>query len=111
MKIINKVLCITSLMMVAASVSGCDQKKPDKGYLTNEQVKEIVAGFDASLKDVVHKDDQGNETVVSVGTNRYTSYKVEGSLNYFAIEESQVPRTVSRTMNLPYRTTDTGRTD
>ena len=100
MKIINKVLCITSLMMVAASVSGCDQKKPDKGYLTNEQVKEIVAGFDASLKDVVHKDDQGNETVVSVGTNRYTSYKVEGSLNYFAIEESQVPRTVSRTMNL-----------
>lgn len=100
MKIINKILCFTSLMMAVSSITGCDKKTPDKGYINSDQVKEIINGFDQCLKDIVKKDDQGNETVVSQGTNRYTSYKVEGKLNYFAIAEDQVPRTISRTMNL-----------
>ena len=46
MKKHHKFLCIASLLAMAFSVAGCDKKDPDKGYLSDEQVLEIVKNFD-----------------------------------------------------------------
>ena len=58
-------LCIASFMTLAFSLTGCsDQKKPESGYLTDEQVTAIIEGFDTNVS--------------------YSTYDIEGEMNYFA---------------------------
>ena len=62
-------LCIASLMTLAFSLTGCsDQKNPDEGYLNDEQVYEIIENFDTNVN--------------------YTSYDIEGEMNYFGRDDS-----------------------
>lgn len=75
-----KTLCLASLMVVAFSTASCDGKRPEKGYLTDEQVLEIISNFDTNVS--------------------YSKFHVVGTLNYLGVPEEQVPRTVDR--NRPF---------
>lgn len=56
---------------------GCtSNKKPTKGYISEERVMEIIEGFDSNVV--------------------YSKYNYEGNLNYFNHPDELVPRTVSK---------------
>lgn len=62
----------------ALALTGCsDGKAPISGYISDEDVLEIIKGFDSSVT--------------------YSSYDVEGNLNYFNIDEETIERTVNYT--------------
>ena len=63
MKIKIKRFCVVLLAFVVLLFASCDKKTPDKGYLTDEQVLEIVEKFSA--------------------TTDYSKYTYSGSMNFF----------------------------
>ena len=64
-------LYVVLLAFIVFIFASCDQKSPVKGYLTDEQVDEIIAGFSPI---------QG-----------YKFYAVEGTLNYLDKPEEIIP--------------------
>lgn len=75
----NKVLKIFTILFafLALLLVGCsDQKTPLAGYITNEELQEIVSQF---------KED-----------NQVKKYSYEGYLNYFEYDEELVPTTISK---------------
>ena len=69
-----KRLFVVLLAFIVLVFASCDQKKPDKGYLSAERVNEIVKGFSS--------------------TTDYADYYVKGTINYFNVTEEEVPSTV-----------------
>ena len=71
MKFKIKRLWVVLLAFVVLLFASCDQKKPEKGYLNDEQVLEIVKGFSA--------------------TADYTKYSYYGTLNFLGFEDDLIP--------------------
>ena len=72
-----KKLFIFVLLLSFAFIVGCDGKKPEKGYISKEDVtNDIISTF-------------ANQSL-------YTKYSVTGNFNYFAYEEEKVPHTVNK---------------
>lgn len=69
-----KHLFVVLLAFVVLIFASCDQKSPDKGYISTERVNEIVKGFST--------------------TTDYTEYYVTGNFNYFNVSDEEIPRTV-----------------
>ena len=71
MKFKIKRLWVVLLAFVVLLFASCDQKDPEKGYLTEEQVLEIVKGFSS--------------------TADYTKYSFNGTLNFLGFEDDLIP--------------------
>ena len=71
MKFKIKRLWVVLLAFVVLLFASCDKKTPEKGYLTDEQVLEIVKGFSA--------------------TADYTKYSYSGELNFLGFEDDLIP--------------------
>ena len=69
-----KHLFVVLLAFIVIVFASCDQKKPEKGYISEERVNEIIKGFSK--------------------TTDYSEYYVTGTLNYFAVTEEEVARSV-----------------
>jgi hypothetical protein len=67
-------LWLVLLAFFTLAFVSCDQKKPDPGYLTDEEVLEIIKGFSA--------------------TTDYNSYKYEGTFQYLGFPEELIPSEV-----------------
>lgn len=77
MKFRFKQLLIAVFALMLALLVGCsDGKKPMEGYISRERVNEIISTFKAE--------------------SLYAKYSINGSLNYFEMEEELVPRTVNK---------------
>ena len=74
MKFKIKRLWVVLLAFVVLLFASCDQKDPEKGYLTEEQVLEIVKGFSA--------------------TADYTKYSYRGTLNFLGFADDLIPNEV-----------------
>lgn len=72
-----KNLLILVLLLSAFVLSGCDGKKPEKGYVSAAYITENIVSKFAS-------------------ESLYSKYSFSGTLNYFALEESLVPHSVDR---------------
>lgn len=73
-KLIKCSLLLVVLFCMVFLTSCGDQKSPDKGYITSEELDEIVNKFDGSVE--------------------YNKYTYEGNLNYFNYEDLIIPRDV-----------------
>ena len=71
MKLKIKRLWVVLLAFVVLLFASCDQKKPEDGYLNDEQVLEIVKGFSA--------------------TADYTKYSYSGTLNFLGFSDDLIP--------------------
>lgn len=72
-----KKLFILVLLLSFTFIVGCDGKKPEKGYISREDVtNNIVSNFECK--------------------SLYTKYSVSGNFNYFAYEEDKVPHSVNK---------------
>ena len=71
MKFKIKHLWVVLLAFMCLIFASCDQKDPDEGYLTDEQVLEIVKGFSANVD--------------------YTTYSCNGTLNFLGFGDDIVP--------------------
>lgn len=68
---------LLGFVFLLAFLTGCsDHKSPMKGYITDDEVNQIVSKF-------------ANET-------KYTKYSYEGNLNYFGYADEIVPQTISK---------------
>lgn len=76
MKFRFKTIFIFVFAVLLVFLVGCSNKKPIKGYITQERVMEIIEGFDSNVV--------------------YSKYSYEGKLNYFAHPDELVPQTVSK---------------
>lgn len=67
----NKLKCLYLVLLafVTFAFASCDQKKPDAGYLTNEEVLEIIKGFSSEAD--------------------YTKYFFDGNIQYLGIIEDE----------------------
>lgn len=67
----NKLKCLYLVLLafITLAFTSCDQKKPDKGYLSNEEVLEIIKGFETN--------------------NQYTKYSYDGNVQYLGIIEDE----------------------
>lgn len=75
-KNIYRILLLVLLALVTVTISGCDGKKPEKGYVSDEYIyANIIYNFE----------DPG-----------YSTYDCEGYFNYLAIENPLLTKTVSR---------------
>lgn len=77
-----KFLCVASLMTLAFSLTGCNNKRPEEGYLSDAQVLGIIDKFN------------------NVDDNQYTQYNVKGKINYYNLPEDVVERNVDK--NRPF---------
>ena len=71
MKFKIKRLWVVLLAFVVLLFTSCDHKTPEKGYLNEEQVLEIVKGFSQ--------------------TNDYTKYSYSGTLNFLGFKDDLIP--------------------
>ena len=69
-----KRLFVVLLAFIVLIFASCDQKRPEKGYISMERVDEIVKGYSA--------------------TTDYSDYYVTGTLNYFGIPDDEIPGSV-----------------
>lgn len=69
-----KRLFLVLLAFIVLVFASCDKKTPEKGYISEERVNQIVSAFSS--------------------TTDYTSYTVIGSLNYLDKPEDIIPRSV-----------------
>lgn len=69
-----KRLFVVLLAFIVLIFASCDKKSPEKGYISNERINQIVSGFS--------------------DTTDYSEYYVTGTLNYFDISEDEIPGTV-----------------
>ena len=69
-----KRLFVVLLAFIVLIFASCDQKRPEKGYISMERVDEIVKGYSA--------------------TTDYSDYYVTGTLNYFVIPDDEIPGSV-----------------
>jgi hypothetical protein len=69
-----KRLWVVLLAFVVLLFASCDKKTPEKGYLTDEQVLEIIKGFSQ--------------------TADYSKYSYEGTLNFLGFEDSLIPHEI-----------------
>lgn len=67
---------IISLILIILTFIGCDGKKPIEGYITEEDLNEIILTFKT-------------ETI-------YTTYSYKGTLNYLGMDSEKVPKTIER---------------
>ena len=74
MKIKRLWVVLLAFVVLISTSCAFDQKKPEKGYLNEEEVLEIVKGFSE--------------------TNSYTRYGYIGSLNFLGFEEELIPGSV-----------------
>ena len=76
-KSIYRILLLLILTLVTITISGCDGKKPEKGYVTDEYIYlNVIRNF---------------------GDPGYTNYDYEGYFNYLAVEDPLLDKTVSKT--------------
>ena len=67
-----KGLWLVLLAFVTLTFISCDQKSPDKGYLTNEEVLKIVEGFEK--------------------TSEYKMYSYDGTFQYLGFPDELIPQ-------------------
>lgn len=73
-RLIKCSLLLVGLFCMLFLTSCGDQKSPEKGYITSEQLDEIVNSFDPTVE--------------------YNKYSYEGNLNYFNYEDLLIPRDI-----------------
>ena len=74
-KNIYRILLLLILTLFTVTISGCDGKTPEKGYVSDSYI------FDNQIS--------------NFGDPGYTKYDCEGFLNYLAINDPVLPKTVS----------------
>jgi hypothetical protein len=67
-------LWLVLLAFVMLAFVSCDQKKPDKGYLTDEEVLKIVEGFSK--------------------TTDYVTYTYDGTFQYLGFPDELIPQSI-----------------